>query len=594
MATQRRTYRAPDANVGKEQVVSEFVRERFVDLFLGQSRRAQVGLLITACIVAWIWHVRTKDAVAFAWLAGALCITLARIACTRRFVRTSGPLSATARVALLLIVNGVWMAIPLIAFDRLTELERAAVSIVLIGSATASVATTAGYRLIFLAFAAPMLLPLSAAWLSVSHAATAGAAGGSIALLIFVYLVFLTGVGRQSQQVFEEASRFRYGEQQRNLELQLALEGASEANRAKTHFLAAASHDLRQPIHTMNVLVAALTLRDLDPRSREIVGLLDSVNQTLSRQLDGLLDMSKLDAGIVRPVLAAHCLDRLLAMHHAALAPVARERGIECTLRAVESVWVEIDAPLFARVLSNLSDNALKFTRRGGHITLTLAIQGNEAVVTVEDTGIGIPADEQEKVFLEFYQVGNVERDRSKGLGLGLSIVRRLCDLLAVNLSLRSEPGQGTSIALRLPVCAPPTALPAPNDRRTLPSGLAVLVIDDDAVVREGMRLLLSELHCTVHLAEGTREAEAIARDHAIDAVLSDFRLREGDSGLAALDAVRRLRPSARCALVTADTAADRIRDAQSAGAPLLHKPITLADLIAVLQPTSGLTENAR
>jgi signal transduction histidine kinase/CheY-like chemotaxis protein len=584
---------SPNVESTPTRLIDDFVRERFVELFLGQSRRAQFGLLAAAAIVAWIWYARTQGPAPLVWMGGVACVTLARLAFTKRFIRASGPLSASARVATLLGTNGVLMAIPLMAFDSLTELERAAVSIVLIASATASVATTAGYRLIFLAFAAPMLLPLSVAWWISSHAATAGLAGGGIAVLVFLYLLFLLGVSRQSQQVFEEASRFRYGEQERNRELQRALESASEANRAKTQFLAAASHDLRQPIHGMNVLVAALTLRELDARSREIVCLLDSVNQTLSRQLDGLLDISKLDAGIVRPALAEQRLDSLLATHHAAMAPLARERGIAYTLQATEQVWVRTDAALLTRVFSNLSDNALKFTPRGGQVNLSLGVEGNEAVVRVEDTGVGIALAEQEKVFREFYQVGNVERDRSKGLGLGLSIVRRLCDLLEVSLSLRSQPGQGTDITLRLPVCSSRTEAGRADNRKVLPSGLTVLVIDDEAVVREGTRLLLNELGCHVYLADGTDAAEAIAREHSIDAVLSDFRLRADDSGVVALEAVRRLHPRASCALVTADTAPDRIRDAESAGVPLLHKPVTLADLIAVLQPQQAtLGEN--
>lgn len=581
-----------------ELQVRAYVRDRFVDMFLSQNRRAQGGLLISALLVAWIWFARTQATAALLWTAAALLVTALRFAFTESWVRASrhtAGLSPTGRIVAVLGVNGVLMALPLLAFGHLTELERAGVSIILMATATASVATTSGYRFVFLAFAAPMLVALALAWALTAPIGGHVAAARGLALLIGLYLLFLASVGRQAQQVFEESSRYRHAEQGRNRQLQQALATADEASRAKTQFLAAASHDLRQPIHGMNVLVAALSLHELTPRAREIVVLLESVNQVLSRQLDGLLDISKLDAGIVRPDPAPQRLDRLLTTLHGTLAPVARERGIELRLHIEDSATAQTDGPLLVRVLSNLCDNAIKFTRRGGRITLGLRREGSQAVLSVADTGIGIARNEQARVFAEFYQVGNVERDRTRGLGLGLAIVRRLCTLLDVQLTLSSELGTGTTVRLclpALPVQAEPTP-PAPAPM--LPAGLSVLVIDDEPMVRESMRLLLSAMDCSVHLADSTEHARAIATAHTLDAVLSDFRLREGDSGLAALQAVRSLRPRAACALITGDTAPDRIREARSIGVPLLHKPVTLNDLLSVLraEPRQGAASQA-
>ena len=538
----------PGSPVEDEERVARFVQERFVDVFLGQSRRAQLGLLVAATLLAWVWFSRTEDLAALAWIAAVLVVTALRFRLTERFVRGGGD-SATARIVLLLAINGVLMALPLAAFPRLLEVERAAVSIILVGAATASVATTSGYRQAFLAFASPMLIGLASAWALTSHAEGGVTAAGVIALMVLLYLLFLVGVGRQAQEVFAESSRFRYGEHERNRVLQLALEAADEASRAKTQFLAAASHDLRQPLHGMNVLVAALSLRQLDTRAREIVNLLDSVNQTLSRELDGLLDISKLDAGIVHPEFAVRRLDELLETHHSALKPVARERGIELRLGCVTPVCARTDAALLMRVLGNLSDNALKYTPRGGIVTMSLQVEGGDAVLAVADSGIGIAADQHEKVFREFYQVGDVGRDRAKGLGLGLSIVKRLCALLAVRLLLTSVPGEGTTVTLRL-VALPPQEQPAAEPPVAAPArGLSVLVVDDEPLVRESMKLLLAELGLGVLIWRGPR-----------------------------------WHPQARRALVTGDTAPDRMRDAQAAGVPLLHKPIALAELLLLLQ----------
>jgi len=279
--------------------------------------------------------------------------------------------------------------------------------------------------------------------------------------------------------VFEESCRFRYGEQESNRELTRALERLNEASRAKTQFLAAASHDLRQPFHSLNVLVAALQLRPLDERSREIAGLLDAVNQSMSKQLDGLLDISRLDAGTVQPTLAPLRLDDFVAAHHATLTPLARDRGQRLVLDAAAGITVVSDGALLMRVLSNLTDNALKFTPAGGIVTLSLRRDGDAAVLSVADSGIGIASAEHERVFREFYQVSNVERDRSKGLGLGLSIVQRLCALLGVTLQLDSQPGRGDESLHRQRLDEPEPALwhcerrtaGRQRDQRVLPRG---------------------------------------------------------------------------------------------------------------------------
>ena len=579
----------PSARPAPVDPVSDaFVRDRFIDMFLGQNRRAQVGQAVAALLIAYIWAAALGPTAPLLWLALVAVVSLVRYRYTDRFVRQAAADGGPRRIGCVLLANGLLMAIPLAAFSGFSELGRAAVSIILLALATASVTTTSGYRSVFLAFAAPMLAPLAVAWAFAPHPDGSREAALGFALLLVFYMLFLVGVGRQSHQIFEESSRFRHGEQQLNRELSKALDEASEANRAKTQFLAAASHDLRQPIHSMNVLVAALSLRELDPRSREIVSLLDSVNQTLSKQLDGLLDISKLDAGTIRAELGVQRLDQLVASHHAATAPVARERGIAYDLKIGGEVSALTDAALLARALSNLTDNAFKFTRRGGAVTVSVHPDGDDAVITVLDTGIGIAKEEQERVFREFYQVGNTERDRSKGLGLGLSIVQRLCQLLDVRLSLVSQTGVGTSITLRLRAVKPTAR---PEARPVAPAvvpGLSVLVVDDEAMARHSMRLLLSELGCTVHLADSTDQAMTLAREHPIDVMLSDYRLRGEDSGLIAIESVRTLHPDARVVLVTGDTEPGRIREADARRIPLLHKPVSLQDLLGALGPVDA------
>ena len=567
----------------QHQLIQSFIYRRFEDIFLNQSRRAQIGMLLAASVIAAIWFNRTQSLVAVTWEVTVLAVTTWRMRFTNDFVRAAPEGGSLRRIAALLVINGVLMALPLLDFWQFDAADRAAISIILLTTATASTVTTSGHRSLFLAFATPMLVPLAGAWLFIGGLESRGTGEWGLAALIIVFLLFLVSLGRQVNEVFEESSRYRYGEQQLNIELTQALERAAESNRAKTQFLAAASHDLRQPIHTITVLVAALTLRKIDPGSRRIVTLLDSVNQTLSKQLDSLLDISRLDAGIVSPKLAPCRLDTLLIAHQEATQAVAADRGITLELHCSERMTAITDEALFTRILQNLTDNALKFTPHGGRIYLSLQRDGDGAVLAVTDNGIGMAAAEHDRVFHEFYQVANVERDRTKGLGLGLSIVKRLCGLLDMELSLASTLGVGTTMTLRLPLSRAEGRLPAAPATLDL-RDVSVLVIDDEAMVRESMQMLLSELGCRVHLADSGQQAAAIVAAEQLDVILSDLRLRGGESGITVLEQLRLVQPGAIAAFITGDTAPERLSAANATGLPVLIKPVGLPELTKVLR----------
>jgi signal transduction histidine kinase len=571
----------------QQQLIQSFTYRRFEDIFLSQSRRAQVGMLLAATLIAGIWFNRTHALAPLVWEAVVITVTGWRMRYTSDFVRTAPQGGSMRRIGALLAINGVLMAVPLLAFQYFDATDRAAISIILLSSATASTVTTSGHRSLFLAFAAPMLVPLAGAWMFSGGSASPSTGEWGLAALVIVFLLFLVSLGRQVNLVFEESSRYRYGEQQLNAELTLALERADESNRAKTQFLAAASHDLRQPLHAMTVWVGVLRQRDIDEDTRYIVNRLESMNQAMSKQLEGLLDISKLDAGIVTPKRSPCRLDELLAGHQEGMQALADEGGIRLELQCSEALTAVTDDALLARILQNLTDNALKFTRRGGRIGLSLHREDDCAVLRVSDTGIGIAGTEHERVFREFYQVANTERDRSKGLGLGLSIVRRLCGLIDVELQLASEPGVGTTITLRLPLSsveARPAIATAALDVR----GLSVLVIDDEKEVRDSTQALLSNHGCRVHLAASGIEALQIAADAAVDVILSDLRLRDGENGIDVIGRLRKLHPAARAALITADTAPDRLLEAESAGITLMIKPVDPDRFLEAFRPATA------
>ena len=296
--------------------------------------------------------------------------------------------------------------------------------------------------------------------------------------------------------------------------------------------------------------------------------------QDLASELDSLLDISKLDAGVIKVVRSAFDVSRLLErLAHPYRADLAGS-GVSLSTELDPDLIAETDRLLLERILRNLIDNAVKYTDKG-EIRLVARRQGAGIRIAISDTGPGIPVEEQDRVFEEFYQIGNRERDRRKGLGLGLSIVRRLVDMLGVEMRLESAMTKGTRFELELPLRA--TGGEVEGETTTDVSaiaGLSILVVDDEASVRLGMKTLLEGLDCRVTLAASTAEAVDSLGGHRPDIVLADMRLRGDDNGLAAIRAVHARYPGVPALLISGDTAPDRLRDAAAAGVPMLHKPV--------------------
>jgi signal transduction histidine kinase/CheY-like chemotaxis protein len=473
----------------------------------------------------------------------------------------------------------------------LDDLDKSIITIILLTISTASVSTTNGYKHKYLWFVVPLLVPLSLAWALVgnTHTNTQHWANYTLALLIIAYIFYLIGLGKDLFAVFDESCRIRFSENEKNQKLLLALEETKNASLAKTRFLASASHDLRQPMHTIGVLLAALQMRTLDERSREIVEVLGTVNNSLASQLDGLLDISKLDAGVVTPDLQVYKLGDLVRAHVAKITLSDEKEKLYVHVHATSDVLVKTDVVLFERVLMNLTGNAIKFTEQGG-IDITISSTDEKVILEVADTGIGIAKNFQTLVFQEFYQVGNAERDRTAGLGLGLSIVKRICSLLNIHIHLISETGQGSRFVMSMPLVRTADYIPMKKiiyETIHLPE-MTVLVIDDEIDIRTGMRLLLEELGCKVVLADGIDQAVAAAKTHKFDVVFSDYRLRGDENGIDAIGHVRVVQPGVDAVLITGDTAPERLRSAQKADIQMLHKPVSFEAILKQLRKTAG------
>lgn len=372
--------------------------------------------------------------------------------------------------------------------------------------------------------------------------------------------------------------------------LRLKKEEAESATLAKSRFLSAASHDLRQPIHALGLFIARLGQLPMDGKVRELVGNLESSVQAMQDLLDGLLDLSRLESGAVAVNRDTVSVGAMFDAVRSALAPLAAAKGLRLRVRN-SNVWVCTDRLLLQRIVMNLVHNAIRYTHSGSVLlTCRPANSGKNARIEVWDSGIGISPEHQSDIFREFYQVGNAGRDRGRGLGLGLSIVERSARLLGHEFALRSNLGCGT----RFSICAPMAA--APGDRLLARDeiaveplglhGLRVMVIEDDAMARDAIEALLQAWGCQVHAAPGLEQADnAVQTGFVPDVIVSDYRLGETDNGLTTIAALRALvGTNVPACLMSGDTDGGLMQAARDAGLILLHKPVRPAKLRAFLR----------
>jgi signal transduction histidine kinase/ActR/RegA family two-component response regulator len=555
---------------------------------------------LIAILIAWLtaaaMHVFTETRWAWPWVLGT---TGVMAGCLLLLRRLPNPADLTRVHVYARAIRGIavatglcWGAMGVLFVDPGQPHSITIVLVMIAGMNSAAVAVYASCWPLALLYTAANVVPVGLSLL-LSGDTMVMMLGVAVLLYFYAMAVFAFHVSQSVLRAIElgfenEGLVERLRDQtQRALEArELAEEAlceAEEANRAKTVFLASASHDLRQPLHAMGLFLSALARADLNDRQQRLLMQAQASALATGDMLATLMDFSKVDAGVIRPQVQPFAVQPLFQKLERELAPLAEEKGLAFRMRDT-SLVLHADPSLVELILRNLLLNAIRYTERGV-VLLACRRRGLRAMVEVWDTGIGIAAEQHQAIFKEFHQLGNPERDRRKGLGLGLAIVQGLARAMSVDVSLQSKPGRGSVFKLALPVSLQPWHEQSIQglDEPEL-SGLRVLLIDDDETVRAAMSDLLATWGCWCEAVASGEDAVRILERFEPDVLLADYRLRSHRTGLEAVHTVRaHMGREVPAAIITGDTAAERLREADASGLTLMHKPVPADRLQSVL-----------
>ncbi|WP_244448732.1 hybrid sensor histidine kinase/response regulator [Bosea sp. LC85] len=572
------------------------LRAALVELLYRQSRAVLFANLVIPWPVAYVLREAVPGRQLLIWIGAVYALTGARLLLSYRYFRRGdqapGPEVWARRFTVLSVLSSLlWGGVGWIGFVPSEPHLIAFVCIVLTGMSGGAVPALSAYPPAYAGLLIAMQLPFALRCLSQE---------GSIYSVYLAFLLCLVCVYLYYSLITYRSLKETVSLRFENLALVEGLERerdrATAADRAKTRFLAAASHDLRQPIHAAALFTASLAAlaRRGDIKGADAKGIadrLEAVIGSLGGLLHGLIDVSRLDAGLVPVQRRPISLARMLGDLREEFAPQALQRGV--ALRAVPlDVWADSDPVLLKRILDNFLSNALRHAP-DGRVLIGCRRRGGAVEIQVVDTGPGIPSGQHQAVFEEFVQLDdlqldNPQRDREQGLGLGLAIVRRLADLLGHPIGLRSTPGKGSAFSVQLPLTAPP-ALARVSPRRSEPSGrLGIMVVDDDVQVLAGLATLLAawghDPVCGADVEELCRRHEAAGAD-SVHLIIADYRLKRGLTGSEAIARLERyLGYRVPALIVTGDTSPERLRDLTATGRLVLHKPVAPERLQAAIR----------
>ncbi|MBL4775555.1 MAG: hybrid sensor histidine kinase/response regulator [Mariprofundus sp.] len=520
------------------------------------------------------------------WLAANILLFIPRALLLRRFAQTAPGADEIQRwgwmyTAGVCASSLLWGALPWLVFDTASTFNTLFILLLLSGI----IAGALGLNSLFLPSYFFCAIPIGILMCARLAIETNDFQLFTIPLILFV-VIFLFFAIKYHRLMYQSIHR-----QFENTDLihrmELKNKEVEKANMAKTRFLAAASHDLRQPHQAVGLFIESLVCLEHNPEKQMILGKTQLAYRSMSALLDQLLDISKLDTGVVNPEIATIRLQPLLQSIYLEHTAIAEQKGLSLRLRPTPAI-VRTDPAMLKRMIGNLLSNAVSYTSEGG---VLLGVRRHAGVwrIQVWDTGCGIPANQIESIFDEFTQLHNPERDRKKGLGLGLAIVKRMEHLINAPVSVHSRFGKGSLFAIDLEPGSESAVVAdaAAYQQDVSLSDKTLVVIDDDKIVRESLQTLLIAWGCQgVFSFSSGDEALASMREEALnsraipDAIIADYRLADNCTGVEAIHALHALyHVDIPALIITGDTAPDRMKEAGKSGFPVLHKPVEPDDL---------------
>jgi len=500
---------------------------------------------------------------------------------------------AARQVRELLIYSFIWGLAPWLFMPASSLPMTALMMLVMMGLSSAGVPSVAPRWPSVLSFVLPMMIGLisALAW-------RADGVHFFLATCCIIYLAATLHFARQQHHLLTNSLLMRFEKEALADRLAQQMAVTQRANAEKTRFFAAASHDLRQPLYAIALFGAVIEKELQDRPEHALATRLMHAVQTLSSSLDTMLDVSRLDAGVIVPKLQATPLSPVFQAVNQIFGARADEKGLQLRFRA-SPLAVRSDPQLLQRLLTNLVENAIKYTLKGGVMVVARA-RGAQVWIDVCDTGLGIAPEHIEHIFEEFYQINNPARDRAHGLGIGLSIVRRLSELLDHPVQVQSCLGRGTRFRVVLHVLVQRRDRPeppllcmdsTPQYRQIQASDLPqhILLIDDEPDIGDALTALLNTYGVVVKVARDEAGAlaaftQATTQQQPFDALLCDYRLAEGADGLnVALRLRARFSPDLPLLLVTGETAPERMQRVSDSGMPVLFKPVPAQVLLEAL-----------
>jgi len=571
------------------------VRYALLHIYTGQLPALLSGYLLYVFVIAYMtWDVAELRSALLIWCGLNVAIVADVLRLVWLFKKNELRFTAPAWVRVLiprtLVFGLLWGVGPVLFMDVTNTHNLVTFSVLILGVLSASA--------YFLSIVPPMFHLFFVPSLMLYGNIVYGQGMYIVAAATMLFLLFLAWMAHQIHHLMHEVYRAHFENEQLAQSLQEEKERAEKASRAKTRFLAAASHDLRQPLQAQRLFTEAICARtqqsDLSTLGNQIL----ASQHAMQLMLDGLLDISRLDAGTVEPNLHKVSLHELFFRLSADFSALAEEKGLQLYLHwPPKETALHCDLGLLESILRNLLNNAIRYTQQGG-IMLAARKRGEHWRIEVRDSGIGIPLQQQQEVFEEFRQLENPERDRNKGLGLGLSIVQRLCRLLDYPLTLYSRPHKGSIFAITVPALLDSgVAIDEVVSDFDLPSlqGLSLLVIDDEQPIREGLKAVLQPYLFHVHDAAHRYEAIERVNAHRPDVIIVDYRLPDNDNGVAVIEALSVLSQHPIAAiLLTGDTAPDRLQALQATNYQVVHKPASLNALLLAIHHAHSNRESSR